>query len=79
MKQTLISGAAYLKQKNIGLSLTKLSLFSSSGLFEWKKEKKVCPRLEEPVSPDVEAAATDGKAFGFLCLCCLGVVALDLC
>uniref|UniRef100_A0A672PXX7 Tyrosine-protein phosphatase non-receptor type 13-like n=1 Tax=Sinocyclocheilus grahami TaxID=75366 RepID=A0A672PXX7_SINGR len=49
-----------------------------NGLFEWK-EKKVFPHLEEPVSPDMEAAPTDGKAFGFLCLCCLGVVALDLC
>ncbi|XP_048061212.1 tyrosine-protein phosphatase non-receptor type 13 isoform X1 [Megalobrama amblycephala] len=32
-----------------------------NGLFEWKKEKKVFPRLEEPASPDVEAAATDVK------------------
>lgn len=63
MKQTLISGVAYLQQKNISLSR-----FSSSGLFEWKKEKKVFPRLEEPGSPDVEAAAMDGKAFGFLCV-----------
>ncbi|KAG1950408.1 tyrosine-protein phosphatase non-receptor type 13 [Pimephales promelas] len=31
-----------------------------NGLFEWM-EKKACPRLEEPVLPDVEAAAMDGK------------------
>lgn len=78
MKQTLISEYHFFFFLNIYISLT-LSLFSSSGMFEWMNEKKVCPRLEEPVSPDVEAAATDGKAFGFLCLCCLGVVALDLC
>ncbi|KAK7148451.1 hypothetical protein R3I93_012700 [Phoxinus phoxinus] len=32
-----------------------------NGMFEWKKEKKASPRLEEFVSPDVEAAATDVK------------------
>ncbi|XP_077092850.1 FERM and PDZ domain-containing protein 2 isoform X3 [Siphateles boraxobius] len=32
-----------------------------NGLFEWKKEKKVCPRLEEPVSPVMESAAMDVK------------------
>ncbi len=64
--------------KTTNIFFTILYHFSSSGFFEWK-EKKVFPRLEEPMSPDMEAAPTDGKAFGFLCLCCLGVVALDLC
>ncbi|XP_052007105.1 FERM and PDZ domain-containing protein 2 isoform X1 [Xyrauchen texanus] len=32
-----------------------------NGFFEWKKEKKLFPRLEEPSSPDVEAAPADVK------------------
>ncbi|XP_051507170.1 tyrosine-protein phosphatase non-receptor type 13-like [Myxocyprinus asiaticus] len=32
-----------------------------NGLFDWKKEKKLFPHLEEPSSPDVEAASADVK------------------
>lgn len=56
MKQILIYGVTYLKPK----TSVYFFYFSSSGMFEWK-EKKVFPRLEEPVSPDMEAAPANGK------------------
>lgn len=46
---------------------TFLALFlsySSTGFFDWKKEKRLVPHSEESRSPEVEAAA-DGKDSGF--------------
>lgn len=37
--------------------------FSSVGLFDWKKDKKVLARFEEPVSPEKESPSEDGEFF----------------